>query len=83
MNEFYKISLTGDLGSGKSTVCKIISENIGAEVVSIGTIQRAMAKEMNMTTYEFNSYMESHPEIDDKFDSLQKNNQYTLHARAV
>lgn len=68
----YKISLTGDLGSGKSTVCKITSEKIGAEIISIGSIQRAMAKEMGMTTYEFNSYMESHPEIDDKFDTMLK-----------
>ena len=71
----YKISLTGDLGSGKSTVCKIISEKIGAEIISIGSIQRAMAKEMGMTTYEFNSYMESHPEydkiLDDKLRILQ------------
>ena len=68
----YKISITGDLGSGKSTVCKIISEKISAEVISIGSIQRAMAKEMGMTTYEFNRYMETHPEIDDKFDTMLK-----------
>ena len=72
MKSCYKISLTGDLGSGKSTVCKIISEAIGAEVVSIGTIQRRMAKEKGMTTYEFNHYMETHPEIDDEFDTMLK-----------
>lgn len=68
----YKISITGDLGSGKSTVCKIISERISAEVISVGSIQRAMAKDMGMTTYEFNRYMETHPEIDDKFDTMLK-----------
>ncbi len=71
-NLTYKISITGDLGSGKSTVCKILSEKLQAEIISIGTIQRAMAKEMGMTTYEFNHYMETHPEIDDKFDTMLK-----------
>jgi cytidylate kinase len=68
----YKISLTGDLGSGKSTVSKIISDRIGSEIVSIGSIQRRMAKERGMTTYEFNHYMETHSEIDDEFDTMLK-----------
>ena len=36
----FKISLAGDLGSGKSTVGKILSRKLGAEVYSTGTIQR-------------------------------------------
>ena len=71
-NLIYKISITGDLGSGKSTVCKLLSEKLDAKIVSIGTIQRAMAKDMGMTTYEFNRYMEAHPEIDDQFDTMLK-----------
>lgn len=71
-NSFYKISLTGDLGSGKSTVCALLSNEISAQVVSIGTIQRAKAKEMGMDTCEFNKYMETHPEIDDEFDTMLK-----------
>ncbi len=69
---FYKISITGDLGSGKSTVCNILKEKLPAEVVSVGSIQRQMAKEKGMTTYEFNKYMESHPEIDNTFDNMLK-----------
>ena len=68
----YKISITGDLGSGKSTVCKLLEERINAKTVSVGSIQRAMAKDMGMTTYEFNRYMEDHPEIDDQFDTMLK-----------
>lgn len=63
-----KISLAGDLGSGKSTVGRILSEKLGAEVYSTGTIQRAIAAEMGMTTLELNKYSETHPEIDDKID---------------
>ena len=63
-----KISLAGDLGSGKSTVGKLLSEQLGAEVYSTGTIQRQIAKEMGMTTLELNQYSETHPEIDDRID---------------
>ena len=44
----FRISVTGDLGSGKSTVCQILAERMKAEIVSIGTINRKMAMEMNM-----------------------------------
>ena len=62
------IALTGGIGSGKSTVGRILSEKLGAEVYSTGTIQRAIAAEMGMTTLELNKYSETHPEIDDKID---------------
>ena len=64
----FKISLAGDLGSGKSTVGKILSQRLGAEVYSTGTIQRQIATEMGMTTLQLNQYMETHPEIDGKID---------------
>ena len=53
----YKISLAGDLGSGKSTIAKFLTEKYGLEKVSIGSIQRQMASRMNMDTCEFNKYM--------------------------
>ena len=69
----YKISLTGEPGSGKSTVCKLMEERLGdVEVVSVGRLQRSMAGEMGMTTVEFNKYMEAHPEIDLKLDDMVK-----------
>ena len=66
--EFFKISLAGDLGSGKSTVGAILKERFNAEVVSIGKIQRTMAAELNMDTCEFNKYQETHPEFDKILD---------------
>ena len=63
-----KISLAGDLGSGKSTVGKLLAARFGAKVYSTGTIQRAIALEMGMTTLQLNQYMETHPEIDGKID---------------
>ncbi len=64
----FKIALAGDLGSGKSTVGKLLSEMLGAETYSTGTIQRKIATEMGMTTLQLNQYMETHPEIDNKID---------------
>lgn len=66
---YFKISLAGDLGSGKSTVGAILKEKFGAEIVSIGRIQRSMAAEMGMDTCEFNRYQETHPEFDKILDT--------------
>ncbi len=64
-----KISLAGDLGSGKSTVSKILIDRLGAEYYSTGTIVRGIADRMGMTIGELNSYMETHPEIDTEIDN--------------
>lgn len=64
----FRISLAGDLGSGKSTVGAILKEKFGAEIVSIGKIQRTMAAEIGMDTCEFNRYQETHPEFDKILD---------------
>ena len=68
----YKISLAGDIGSGKSTVGAILSKKYGLETISIGYILRDMAKEYGMNVNEFNSYMESHKEIDYVLDGKLK-----------
>lgn len=67
-----KISLTGDIGSGKSTIGALISSKYLLETVSIGYILRDIAKEYGMDVNEFNAYMESHPEIDGILDNKLK-----------
>ena len=64
-----KISLAGDLGSGKSTVSKILIDTLGAEYYSTGAIVRAVAERRGMTVVELNEYMETHPELDHEIDS--------------
>jgi len=68
MNTFPKISLTGDLGSGKSHVSRLLSEKLGFRIVSTGFIQREIAEKYKMTTLELNEYTKTHPEIDDEID---------------
>ncbi len=63
-----KISLAGDLGSGKSTVSDILIDKLGAEYYSTGAIVRSIAEKRGMTVTELNVYMETHPEIDTEID---------------
>ncbi|MGN0819196.1 MAG: AAA family ATPase [Christensenellaceae bacterium] len=67
MKEF-RISLAGDLGSGKTTVAKILQDKYGAERISAGIIQRDMAKSLGLDITQFNKYMETHPDIDRELD---------------
>ena len=63
-----KISLAGDLGSGKSTVADILAPRIGAEYYGTGVIAREIAASMGMDIAAFNIFMETHPEQDRAFD---------------
>ncbi len=63
-----KISLAGDLGSGKSTVSKILISELSAQYYSTGAIVRSIAEQRGMTVVELNEYMETHPEIDHEID---------------
>lgn len=65
-----KITLTGDLGSGKSAVSKILCEKTGFEYVSTGRIQRQLAQEMGIDTLEMNRLADIDPTIDERIDSI-------------
>jgi CMP/dCMP kinase len=65
-----KITLTGDLGSGKSAVSKILCERTGFPYVSTGKIQRKLAQEMGMDTLEMNRLADVDPSIDEKIDGI-------------
>jgi CMP/dCMP kinase len=65
-----KITITGDLGSGKSVVSKLIQAQLGFEMYSTGKVQRAIADRYGMTTLALNQYAETHPEIDKEIDSV-------------
>lgn len=63
-----KITISGELGSGKSVLSKLICEQADFKIISVGGIQRELAEKHGMTTLEFNKYMETHPEIDIECD---------------
>ena len=62
------ITITGNLGSGKSTICKVMEDKYGFEIYSTGKVQRKLAKEQNMTTLEMNELMLSNPQYDKMID---------------
>ncbi len=80
------ISITGDLGSGKSTVAQILSERLNYEYFSTGSMQRKIAEGKGMNTLELNYFSEQNSDIDDYIDGfLKKINesevQYVLDSR--
>ena len=48
------LTLTGDLGSGKSTVAKLLLERLGLTYYSTGSILRKMAEENGISILEMN-----------------------------
>lgn len=67
------IAITGDLGSGKSSVAKIICQKAGYDYFSTGSLQRKLAAEKGMNTLELNYLSEKTNEIDDYIDAFLKN----------
>jgi len=68
MTSYPRIAITGDIGSGKSAVGKLLRDRLGYAFYSTGEIQRRIAADRGMTTLELNQYAESHPEIDREID---------------
>lgn len=62
------ITITGELGSGKSTIAKLINQEYGFEVYSTGRIQREIAKEKGITTLELNQQMSN--DINNIYDKM-------------
>ena len=62
------ITISGDIGSGKSTTGKLLAKQLGYEYLSTGAIQRKIAEDMGITTLELNLLTEKLTEIDDKID---------------
>lgn len=60
------ITLTGNLGSGKSTLGKILSSEYGFEIFSTGKVIRQIAEEQGVSVLEMNKLMES----DHKYDHM-------------
>lgn len=64
------ITVTGDLGSGKSSICAKIADRYGAERLSTGAVQREIAADMGITTLELNRLSDTDPTIDQKIDGV-------------
>ncbi|MCJ7688583.1 MAG: cytidylate kinase family protein [Clostridiaceae bacterium] len=70
-----KITITGDLYSGKSTVAKAISEALKYTYFSVGDLQRKLAVEKGMSITQYNKYMMDNDldhEVDNKTMEIGK-----------
>lgn len=65
-----KITLTGELGSGKSAVSRILCERTGFDYISTGQVQRQLAQALGLDTLEMNRRADTDPSIDQRIDSI-------------
>jgi predicted cytidylate kinase len=63
-----RVTISGPPGSGKTTVCKLVAERLGLEVVVSGIIFRQMAKEASMSLADFGRLCELNPQADRRLD---------------
>ena len=65
------ITISGNPGSGKSTVAELLEQKLGIKYVYSGMIFRELAKKYNMTLEEFGKFCEENREIDKELDDRQ------------
>jgi len=66
------VSICGNIGSGKSTVAKLLARKLGYKSYYIGRIRREMARKRGMSLAEFNCLGERDPLTDKEPDEYQK-----------
>lgn len=66
--KFRKITLSGEVASGKSTVGRLLAEKLDYEFVSIGERTRRFAESQGLTIAEFQSQCLSNPQLDLQLD---------------
>jgi len=62
------IAIGGDLGSGKSTVARLLRVEMGFPIVSTGDLHRSIARSLSLSTLETNLLAENDSTIDDEVD---------------
>jgi predicted cytidylate kinase len=63
-----RITISGKIGSGKTTVCRMLGDILGYRTVISGHVFREMAKEFSMSLEEFGDLAEQDPKYDKLID---------------
>ena len=66
------LCISGDLGSGKSSVAAMAAKELGLTLLSTGDLQREIAQSLNLSTLAANLLAEDKSWIDDQVDSTTK-----------
>ncbi len=72
MNKKQIITIAGNLGSGKSSTAKKLSESLNYEHYSTGDFMRSLAEEKNISLAELNLLAEEDRSIDEELDNKNK-----------
>ena len=67
------ITITGHLGSGKSTVAKMLAEKLGWQYYSTGMAQRLIAQRRGVSTTELMQLAVTDSSIDAEIDGVYQN----------
>ena len=65
------LTISGALGSGKSTIAKALARILGYKHYSTGDLMRSMAEERGMTLLELSKKAENDKSIDEELDARQ------------
>lgn len=63
------ISISGQAGSGKTSVGRLLAEKLKYDFYDIGTLRKMSAEKRGMTIEEYNKYGETHTETDKDADA--------------
>ena len=63
------VTLSGDIGGGKSSVARILAQRLNFQLISAGAIQREIAMGMGLTTLQLNERSAKDRSVDDRIDS--------------
>lgn len=66
------LTITGDLGSGKSTVAKIVAKEFKLKYYSTGQLFRRLAVDMQVSLKELNELAKKDKRIDKRIDDYQR-----------
>lgn len=65
-------TVSGEVGSGKSSVARLLAARTGVEFHSTGGIQRSLAAGRKLSTLEMNLLSEGEPTIDEEIDGFTR-----------
>jgi len=68
-----RVTISGDPGSGKSTIAKAVAKELNLKHYSLGDRQREMAEKLGTSILELNKMEEKDPAIDKEMDEWQIN----------
>jgi predicted cytidylate kinase len=71
MSKDRSLTISGDLGSGKSTVATKISERLGLRKVSLGDMHRDIANSLELSELQINRHPQRSAEVDVRVDNYQ------------